>query len=115
MRREFEGKNGIVERLEGNVGMARSLQNRGIRRFHCFAFPPFGIPEIGQNSKQSAVSDRFDSNSLDIHVPAGMDGPGAGILDDKRGYELDGREPRGIREDRPGFGGTKRIRSAASR
>lgn len=44
-----------------------------------------------------------------------MDGLCAGILDDEREDELDGREPRGLREDRPGFGGIARTRSGVSR
>ena len=44
-----------------------------------------------------------------------MQGPCAGVLDDEREDELDGREPRGLRGDRPGFGGTARIRSGVSR
>ena len=65
MLRKFEGKNGVVERLEGNVGMAGTLDDGRRRGLHRLALPPLGIPEIGQNAGETSVLDVFDANSLD--------------------------------------------------
>ena len=63
--RKSEGNNGIVEHLEGNVGMAGTLHDDRRRGLHRLALPPLGIPEIGQNPEETSVLDVFDANSLD--------------------------------------------------
>lgn len=65
MLREFEGKNGIIERLEGNAGLAATLDDGQRRGLRGFALPPLGIPEIGQNPGETSVLDVFDADSLD--------------------------------------------------